>query len=90
MDIVTKASIEDTVYFMTNNELHEGTVQEIKVTVYNTGDGKKIIIRYRMMLSSSHIMDTHFYTEDEIFLTSESLVKQLLSKVKGERGKNDG
>lgn len=84
MDIVTKANIDETVYFMKRNKICEGVVQEINIKVHNTGTEEKLIVQYKMMLSNSRVIDTDFYTESKIFMTDENLVNDLLLKKRAE------
>ena len=72
MDIKTKYDIGQSVFFMDNNKVQEGTIDRIHIEVrYNGGKDNKVRISYSLFTTSK------FYEDKELFPTKEELLKSL-------------
>jgi hypothetical protein len=72
MTIQTKAQPHDTVYYMLNNKVCNGVVDEIKILVQATGIGCDFETKY----SIRHVNDKNF-SPSQIFLSKEELLNSL-------------
>ena len=87
MDIVTRASIEDTVYYMNKNKIKVGTVNDILIKVLRVpartvsdDDGVKIVISYKL-LNESRVIESEYHYEEDVHLSKDALIQKLLLDV---------
>ena len=72
MDIKTKYDIGQSVFFMDNNRVQVGKIDQIHIEVrYNGGEDNKVRISYSLFTT------TKFYGDKELFLTKEELIESL-------------
>lgn len=71
MDIKTKYDIGQSVFYMDNNKVKEGTIDRIHIDAQYNAKDNKVKISYRLFTTAK------YYEDDEIFLTKEELLKSL-------------
>ena len=76
MNITTRASIQDEVFYMLRNKIEKSEVFEISIKVVSTNDEDKIIISYKMKHNGT--IQSEWQYEDNVFLSKDALIQKLL------------
>ena len=71
MDIKTKYDIGQSVFYMDNNKVKEGTIDRIHIDAQYNATDNKVKISYRLFTTAK------FYGDNELYPTKEELLKSL-------------